>query len=573
MREIVSPLSGIRSPFGQRREVSLLALYAANGLNPSLVIDAKTPRYFLDGVQSDLVSVTDHSRASSATYLDSNGALQTAASGVLRDQAYTYVDGVLTGPYVLTEPAATNLVTHSADIANAAWHKVVGGTGATPVITSNYAVAPSGDTTADRVIFNAGAGTTTNDFSVVLDPITLSSGVTYTQSVWLSATSGTQRIYVYTSGAAFGNVLSGEIVELTAGDWVRVSQTRTASASGTGNMLSIGLFGADGITETTADILIWGGQVEASSVPTSYIPTSGSQGARAADVLTIPDAPWPATVEATGTELVTNGTFDTDSDWILGPGVTISGGTLNFSGSPNNTLQSAVVSGQGGKLLYVEYEITSYTSGYVEIFAQQVSPTVITNRAARGFSTGVKSGYLVVPDNASFFGFTTNNFVGSIDNISVKEISPRGLAIAMDGLMTYADTDSTNTSVFFSWFLDGSNEIKDALWTNSTNTGAVVFEQRQAGVLGRIGQNPPGSYFPGVNVPFSIASYHKDNGINGAVDGVSLTENTTPTILPDLSATPITIRAAGGPLYIEEMRIWVEGAVDKITDALIEEVS
>jgi len=32
-----------------------------------------------------------------------------------------------------------------------------------------------------------------------------------------------------------------------------------------------------------------------------------------------------------GSELVTNGTFDADTDWALGAGVTISGGSLNFN--------------------------------------------------------------------------------------------------------------------------------------------------------------------------------------------------------------------------------------------------
>ena len=44
-------------------------------------------------------------------------------------------------------------------------------------------------------------------------------------------------------------------------------------------------------------------------------------------------------IEKLGSELVTNGGFDTDSDWIKGTGWTISGGTANCDGTQTgNTL-------------------------------------------------------------------------------------------------------------------------------------------------------------------------------------------------------------------------------------------
>jgi hypothetical protein len=53
-------------------------------------------------------------RASTATYLDSNGVLQTAASGVARSAAYGYdSDGVLRPIGLLLENAATNLISYS----------------------------------------------------------------------------------------------------------------------------------------------------------------------------------------------------------------------------------------------------------------------------------------------------------------------------------------------------------------------------------------------------------------------------------------------------------------------------
>ena len=48
MREIVSPLSGIRSPFGQL--TSPLAIYAVLGFKPKLVLDFDDERYFGDSI-------------------------------------------------------------------------------------------------------------------------------------------------------------------------------------------------------------------------------------------------------------------------------------------------------------------------------------------------------------------------------------------------------------------------------------------------------------------------------------------------------------------------------------------
>ena len=63
------------------------------------------------------------------------------------------------------------------------------------------------------------------------------------------------------------------------------------------------------------------------------------------------------------------------------------------------------------------------------------------------------------------------------------------------------------------------------------------------------------SYSPGINVPFNIASRHGSTFINGAVDGTALTEDTTPTALPDLSATDLQL---GYDFMgtIDEFRMW-----------------
>ena len=67
-----------------------------------------------------------------------------------------------------------------------------------------------------------------------------------------------------------------------------------------------------------------------------------------------------------GSEEVTNGDFSTDSDWTKGVGITISGGSANFTGNSNAFLtQSSVVS--SGKKYKATFTITNYVSGAIDI--------------------------------------------------------------------------------------------------------------------------------------------------------------------------------------------------------------
>ena len=75
MRNIVSPLSGIVSPFGLR-DGGALSVYAVVGLEPPLVLDFDETYYRTGGTATDLVSAATHTRASVATMVDSDGLLK-----------------------------------------------------------------------------------------------------------------------------------------------------------------------------------------------------------------------------------------------------------------------------------------------------------------------------------------------------------------------------------------------------------------------------------------------------------------------------------------------------------------
>ena len=73
----------------------------------------------------------------------------------------------------LIEKVRTNVIPYSQAFDNALWIKDRNGTGIAPSVTANNATAPDGTLTADTIVFNAGAGTTTGDSSVIYQAITL----------------------------------------------------------------------------------------------------------------------------------------------------------------------------------------------------------------------------------------------------------------------------------------------------------------------------------------------------------------------------------------------------------------
>jgi hypothetical protein len=122
-----------------------------------------------------------------------------------------------------------------------------------------------------------------------------------------------------------------------------------------------------------------------------------------------------------GSELVTNGTFDSDTDWTLESGWSISGGTLNGSSTGNDAYQT--ITCVVGKTYFVSYEITSYTSG--QVFVKITQGGSQDSTAPRAQSVGSYTHTFVAKTTSvviALDGIAAQPFAGSIDNISVKEV-------------------------------------------------------------------------------------------------------------------------------------------------------
>ena len=177
-------------------------------------------------------------------------------------------------PALLLEPQRTNLLTYSSSFDNAAWSKIDGNGGSTPIITANYGISPDGTQNADRIQLTRTSAS--GAYSYVYQTFTATIGQSYTWSVWLKSLSGTPSVALtYDGGATYSN-----IVTLT-NEWERYEFTTTAV--GTSSQATFILFQALPSTSLTADFLAYGFQIEAGSYATSYIPTTSASVTRNAD--------------------------------------------------------------------------------------------------------------------------------------------------------------------------------------------------------------------------------------------------------------------------------------------------
>ena len=170
-----------------------------------------------------------------------------------------------------------------------------------------------------------------------------------------------------------------------------------------------------------------------------------------------------------GSEVVTNGDFATDTDWIKGGGTIISGGQANIDGDGSSfasITQSNVFT--SGKI----YKVTSdviITSGLGLKFQDGA------NNENIGFATttGSYSFYFTATSNTSLvIGRRTGGtaFDSSVDNISVKEITGQTAAASCPHIL--AEPQRTNL-VTESSDLSSAAWNKDAITVTSDNINSL----------------------------------------------------------------------------------------------------
>jgi hypothetical protein len=174
-------------------------------------------------------------------------------------------------------------------------------TGADPVVTANDAIAPDGNLTADKVVFDLGEGASARSY--LANTLTTVAG-DHSLSVWLKGETGGEQIVARHVGA-----VAYSLFTLTT-EWQRFDLVETSA--GGSSSIHLGLRqGVVGTINTQATVYIWGAQLEVGAFPTSYIPTAGATATRSADVASIPVADFGYNrTNTVGTFYVSWDTFD-----------------------------------------------------------------------------------------------------------------------------------------------------------------------------------------------------------------------------------------------------------------------
>ena len=428
-------------------------LYDLSGQRPSLDLNFAENKSLVDATTGqNLVTFT---RASSGTYVDSQGAIRTAV---------------------------TNLLLRSEEFNDASWTKTRSS------VTANAITAPNGTLTGDKLIDSTDASTS----HFISQSISFVSGTTYTTSIFakqgeirflrlgFNATPfGTTQVVFFDllNGAVSSNPNALAASITNAGDgWWRLAVTATATSTASDLILvNLSLNGtSSSFTGTgTSGIFLWGAQLEQSTTVGEYIPTTS----------TINSAPRfdhnPTTGESLGllveeprTNLVQQSDNFSDVYWVK-TDMTI---TANESTAPDGTLTA---------------DLLTNTSASAALNNNITKDTTIRTYTASLWVKSASTSFTMTLDN----GGTANRGRAQF-NLSTNNI---------DGVFTQGTF--TNTSATLTPFPDGWVRLT---LTTTTSTGTTVRFRpffTTAGATARIwGAQVEEGAFPTSYIPTTTAT-------------------------------------------------------------------
>ena len=249
--------------------------------------------------------------------------------------------------------------------------------------------------------------------------------------------------------------------------------------------------------------------------------------------------------EQIGSELVTNGDFSDNSWWGLDPVWSISNGSANCNGS-GVIYKGGVLT--VGKTYKVQVEVSSYISG-----------TLTYPNASYTLPSAVGSYTFYYKANSQTVSFTGTSFIGSIDNVSVKEVGQNwtfgtgwsmgdGKAIALNTLSSISQSFSTTASsvykVTFTVLDYVSGDIK-VQFTGGTTVNSDWYNDNGTFIV----------YLTALSGNNSLAFKGRNGAeFTGSIDNVSVVEVTNDTDLPRIDYSPYSGAGTCGHLLLEPQR-------------------
>jgi hypothetical protein len=256
----------------------------------------------ISGAYPFLNSRITFTRASTGTYVNSSGALSSAAINAPR---FDYDPMTLAPKGLLIEEQRTNLIRYSQDISTSTWTA-----GAFVTTNVNSGVSPDGMQNA-----TAAMETTNNGAHTVAQAVTVAANTSHAASIYLKANGRDQAIvYFGMNGAPYTRI--GVLVNLSTGllvnsdigtpssvtvrsltpvgnGWYRLVIAGIAATATTSNIFEVRFYNGTTtsyVGDPTKGMFVWGGQVEAGAFATSLIPTTTTALTRAADVARVTGA-------------------------------------------------------------------------------------------------------------------------------------------------------------------------------------------------------------------------------------------------------------------------------------------
>jgi hypothetical protein len=384
--------------------------YGVLGFFPELVLDFDEEKYFTKKRPSTFSDAITHTRASTATYVDSTGTLQTAAINEPRVGHHVWNGSAWVNEGLLHESEARTNSLPRNDF-DGAVVGVIGSGGAAPTgafLTNSLGsdavttVVETGTEFGMPYIDIRWQGTATANgqggalFFNDVNTVSAATDQTWTSSVFYSLVDGISPAGV---GFQFRFRIFGRSGATTVNDNIRnvspplatfsrVHGTATLSGASIDNVTTVFEFRVDAGAVVDITIRYYRPQLELGPTPSSVIPTSGSTVTRSADVLTIPAANLPYNSTALSIQMdgrvtyADNNGFETVR-FVKWPDDSIDRLQLRLDTNGANTGRFFVQKVVGGVQFFVSESSSSYTPGILVPYNVAGRLTALTSSTAR----------------------------------------------------------------------------------------------------------------------------------------------------------------------------------------------
>jgi hypothetical protein len=230
-------------------------------------------------------------RASTATFVGSNGLIQSAANNEPR---FDHDPLTLACKGLLIEESRTNLLARSEELGNAYW------TISNASISENNQTSPNGSLTADTITVSAGTPS-------LYRAVACTASTLYTFSFYIKIGTLTPSDFKFavrddTNGVFIAENIVPNVTPVTT-EWRRVTYTFTTPVGCV--LVRPYLMRYSYLAAGT--IYLWGAQLEAGSFPTSYIPTVAASVVRSADLCSITGAAFTGMYNNTESSIFVEG--------------------------------------------------------------------------------------------------------------------------------------------------------------------------------------------------------------------------------------------------------------------------